>query len=47
VMVRRIVRLWHRDRRVVDITSAQILWNNEQVRLRGALQSIGERAIDV
>ena len=47
VMVRRIVRLWHRDTRVVDITSAQILWNNEQVRLRGALQSIGERAIDV
>jgi sporulation protein YlmC with PRC-barrel domain len=47
VMVRRIVRLWHRDTRVVDITSAQILWNNEQVRLRGPLQSIGERAIDV
>jgi sporulation protein YlmC with PRC-barrel domain len=47
VMVRSIVRLWHRDTRVVDIDSAQILWNNEQVRLRGALQSIGERAVDV
>ena len=46
VMVRRIVRLWHRDTRVVDITSSQILWNNEQVRLRGPLQSIGDRAID-
>jgi hypothetical protein len=47
VMVRRIVRLRHRDTRVVDIASAQILWNNEQVRLRGSLQSIGERALDV
>jgi sporulation protein YlmC with PRC-barrel domain len=46
VMVRRIVRLWHRDTRVVDTASTQILWNNEQVRLRGALQSVGERAID-
>ena len=45
-MIATIVRLWHRDTRVVDITSAQILWNNEQVRLRGPLQSVGERAID-
>jgi hypothetical protein len=29
VRVRRTVRLWHRDTRVVDITSAQILGNNE------------------
>jgi sporulation protein YlmC with PRC-barrel domain len=47
VLVRRIVRLWHRDTRVVDITSAQILWNIEQIRIPGTLQSIGERAIDM
>jgi sporulation protein YlmC with PRC-barrel domain len=45
-MVAAIVRLWHRDTRVVDIASAQILWNTEQIRLRGPLKSIGERAME-
>jgi len=46
LIVRRIIRLWHRDTRVVDIASAQILWNNEHVRLREPLRSIGRRATD-
>ena len=45
-MVATIVRLWHRDTRVVDVADVQILWNNGQVRLRHHLQVLGVRALD-
>jgi hypothetical protein len=45
-VVAAVVRLWHRDTRVVDLASAVIQWNTGQVRLHERLESVGTRAID-
>ncbi len=42
-----LVRLWHRDTRVVDVDDADIDWTLEQVRLRERLEVAGKRALDV
>jgi sporulation protein YlmC with PRC-barrel domain len=44
-LVARLVRLWHRDTRVVDLRSADIEWDTGQVRLSEPLRSIGVPAL--
>jgi sporulation protein YlmC with PRC-barrel domain len=45
-VVAAVVRLWHRDTRVVDLASAVIQWNTGQVRLDSPLGTVGTRAIE-
>lgn len=40
-----LVRLWHRDTRVVDLASVVIDWNTGQVHLTEPLRSVGTRAL--
>jgi sporulation protein YlmC with PRC-barrel domain len=42
-----LVRLWHRDTRVVEVDDADIDWTLDQVRLRHRLRDAGKRALDV
>jgi sporulation protein YlmC with PRC-barrel domain len=45
-MVAAIVRLWHRDTRVVDVSSVVIEWNTGQVRLAEPLALAGTSALE-
>jgi sporulation protein YlmC with PRC-barrel domain len=45
-LVAAIVRLWHRDTRVVDLAAVQIQWVTEEVVLHEPLSSVSTRAID-
>ena len=45
-LVAAIVRLWHRDTRVVDLASVQIQWITEEVVLHEELRSVSTGAIE-